>query len=199
MTSNQKNWTVLLSTMLAIGAVVLTIFEKNGVDEEIVTLTLRLTAWTSLLIYLLIFAARPLNQLVDSQKTRSMKKNRRYFSIAFAGSHTVHLVLIVNFVFGPGIPLQTLVIGGIAYLFLYLMLITSFDTPAAAIGPVAWRRLNKAGLYWIGGTFFFTLVNNFISNPHSPMHQVLVVLILAAISVRVIAFLKREKPSPNIA
>ena len=34
MTSNQKNWTVLLSTMLAIGAVVLTIFEKNGVDEE---------------------------------------------------------------------------------------------------------------------------------------------------------------------
>ncbi len=74
MTSNQKNWTVLLSTMLAIGAVVLTIFEKNGVDEEIVTLTLRLTAWTSLLIYLLIFAARPLNQLVDSQKTRSMKK-----------------------------------------------------------------------------------------------------------------------------
>ncbi len=75
MTSNQKNWTVLLSTMLAIGAVVLTIFEKNGVDEEIVTLTLRLTAWTSLLIYLLIFVARPLNQLVDSQKIRSMKKS----------------------------------------------------------------------------------------------------------------------------
>lgn len=191
MTSNQKNWMVLLLTMLVIGAVVLTIMEKNGVDEGIMTLTLRLTALTSLLIYLLIFVARPLHQLVDSKKTRSMKRNRRYFGIALAGSHTVHLVLIINFVFGTGIPLQTLVIGGVAYSLLYLMLITSFDTPAAAIGPVAWRRLHKTGLYWIGGTFVFTLSKNFISNPHSPIHQVVVVLIIAAISVRAFAFLKR--------
>lgn len=181
--------------MLAIGAVVLTTLEKNGTDEATVVLLLRLTAFTSFVIFLLLFVARPLQQLVDSQLTQSMKRNRRYFGIAFAGSHTVHLVLIINFVFGTGVPLQTLVIGGIAYSFLYLMLITSFDTPAAAIGPVAWRRLHKAGLYWIGGTFTFTLGNNFISNPHSPVHQVAVILILAAISVRVIAFLKRQKTS----
>ncbi len=193
MTSNQRNWTVLLSTMLAIGAVVLTILEKNGSDEATVVLLLRLTAFTSFVIFLLLFVARPLRQLVDSQFTQSLKRNRRYFGIALTGSHTVHLVLIVNFVFGTGVPLQTLVIGGIAYSFLYLMLITSFDTPAAAIGPVAWRRLHTAGLYWIGGTFTYTLGKNFISNPHSPVHQVVVVLILAAISVRVIAFLKQEK------
>ena len=179
--------------MLAIGAVVLTILEKNGSDEATVVLLLRLTAFTSFVIFLLLFVARPLRQLVDSQFTQSLKRNRRYFGIALTGSHTVHLVLIVNFVFGTGVPLQTLVIGGIAYSFLYLMLITSFDTPAAAIGPVAWRRLHTAGLYWIGGTFTYTLGKNFISNPHSPVHQVVVVLILAAISVRVIAFLKQEK------
>ncbi len=193
MTSAQKNWTVLLSTMLAAGAVVLTIFDKNGTDEATVVLTLRLTAFSSLLIYLLLFVARPMRQLVDSQLTRALKENRRYFGIALAGSHTVHLMLIVNYVLGPGVPFQTLFIGGVAYSFLYLMLITSFDAPAAAIGPVAWRRLHKAGLYWIGGTFTFTLGNNFIANPDSLVHQIVVAVILAAISVRVIAFLNRER------
>ncbi len=193
MTSAQKNWTVLLSTMLAAGAVVLTIFDKNGTDEATVVLTLRLTAFSSLLIYLLLFVARPMRQLVDSQLTRALKENRRYFGIALAGSHTVHLMLIVNYVLGPGVPFQTLFIGGVAYSFLYLMLITSFDAPAAAIGPVAWRRLHKAGLYWIGGTFTFTLGKNFIANPDSLVHQIVVAVILAAISVRVIAFLNRER------
>jgi hypothetical protein len=190
-TSDQKNWTVLFSTMLMIGAVVLTIVEKNGTDAATVFLTLRLTALTSFLIYLFLFVARPLQQLVDSRIARSMKRNRRYFGIALAGSHTVHLILITMFVFGTGVPSGVLVSGGIAYAFLYLMLITSFDAPAAAIGPVAWRRLHKAGLYWIGGIFTFTLGKNFIANPGSLVHQIIVVLILAAISVRVIAFLKR--------
>ncbi len=180
--------------MLIVGAVVLTIFELNGTDQETVTLTLRLTAFSSLLIFLLLFIARPLRQLLDSPLTRTLKENRRYFGIALAGSHTVHLVLIVIYVFGEGVPFQTLFIGGVAYAFLYLMLITSFDAPAAAIGAVAWRRLHKAGLYWIGGTFTFTLSKNFIANPSSRVHQIIVASILVAISVRVIAYLKHRNP-----
>ena len=178
--------------MLAVGAVVLTIFEINGTDQATIVLTLRLTAFSSLLIYLLLFIARPIQQLLDSRLTRTLKKNRRYFGIALAGSHSVHLLLIIRYVFGSGIPLQTLLIGAVAYTFLYAMLITSFDAPAAAIGPVAWRRLHKAGLYWIGGTFAYTLGNNFIANPDSRVHQIVVASILAAISVRVIAHLKHR-------
>ncbi len=177
--------------MLAVGAVVLTIFDKNGTDEATVVLALRLTAYSSLLIYLLLFIARPMRQLVDTHLTRTLKKNRRYFGIALAGSHTVHLVLIINYVLGPHIPWHNLFIGGVAYSFLYLMLITSFDAPAAAIGPDAWRRLHKAGLYWIGGTFTFTLSNNLVANPDSLIHQIVIALILAAISIRVIAFLRQ--------
>ncbi len=191
MTSNQRNWTVLLTTMLAIGAVVLTIFELSGTDQQTVTLTLRLTAFSSLLIFLLLFIARPLRQLLDSPLTRTLKDNRRYFGIALAGSHTVHLVLIVIYVFGVGVPFQTLFIGGVAYAFLYAMLITSFDAPAAAIEPLAWRRLHKAGLYWIGGTFTFTFISNFLSAPDNLAYQASTALILAAISVRILAFLKK--------
>ncbi len=95
--SNLKNWTVLFSTMLAIGAVVLTILEKNGTDEATASLLLRLTARTSFLIYMLVFVSRPLRQLLRSPLTKKMLKNRRYFGIAMAGSHTVHLILIIWF------------------------------------------------------------------------------------------------------
>jgi asparagine N-glycosylation enzyme membrane subunit Stt3 len=52
MTSSQKNWVVLLTTTLVVAAVVLTIFELNGTDREIVELTLRLTAYSSFLLLL---------------------------------------------------------------------------------------------------------------------------------------------------
>jgi len=176
--------------MLIIGAVVMTTLDAFGAEKETVFLMLRLTALTSFAIYLLVFVSRPLNQVWKSPLTTNMAKNRHYFGIAFAGAHLVHLALIVTFVFGSGVPLQTLFVGGVAYTLLLLMLITSFDAPAAAIGPVAWRRLHKAGLYWIGGTFTFTLTKNFLAAPDSRVHQAIVVLLVAAIGVRVMAFLK---------
>ena len=140
-----------------------------------------------------------MRQLYASPLTRVMQKNRRYFGIAFAGSHSVHLVLIIAYVLDPSTPLQTLVIGGIAYALLYLMLITSFNVPAAALGPVAWHRLHKTGLYWIGGTFAFTLISNFLSAPDNLALQASTILILGAISVRILAFLKKMGANPLLS
>ncbi len=191
MTSNQRNWAVLLTSMLAIGVPVLAFLQMNAADEESVSLVLRLTAWISFLVYVLIFITRPVQQLVESPLTRTMLRNRRYFGIVFAGSHTVHLALIIRFALDPNNLPPTLLIGGAAYALLYLMLITSFNAPAAAIGPVAWRRLHKTGLYWIGGTFTFTFISSFLSAPDNLAYQASAALIFAAISVRILAFLKK--------
>ncbi len=78
LTSNQRNWTVLFSSMLAVSAIVITIFDKNGINEATASLTLRLTAWTSFLSFLLVFVARPLRQLFKSPLTGKLLKNRRY-------------------------------------------------------------------------------------------------------------------------
>ncbi|MCH6549542.1 MAG: hypothetical protein IH812_06925 [Proteobacteria bacterium] len=199
MKSNQKNWTVLCTSLLVIGVPVLAFLQMNAADEESVTLVLRLTAWISFLVYVLIFITRPVRQLFASPLTRTMLNNRRYFGIVFAGSHTVHLALIIKFALDPNNLPPTLLIGGAAYALLYLMLITSFNAPAAAIGPVAWRRLHKTGLYWIGGTFTFTLVSNFLSAPDNPALQASTVLILGAISVRILAFLKNRGRTARLA
>ena len=59
MTSNQKNWTVLFATMLVIGLPVFAFVQMDAGSEEGVILMLRLTAWVSLLVYLLVFITRP--------------------------------------------------------------------------------------------------------------------------------------------
>lgn len=198
MTSNHKNWTVLISTMLLIGLPVLAFVQNDPGNEERLRLMLRATAFTSFLVYLLVFVTRPLRQLVESPVTRTMLRNRRYFGIVLAGSHTVHLFVIIwvfAFVQKSAPPIAVLALGGSAYVLLYSMLITSFDRPAQAIGPVAWRRLHKTGLYWNGGIFAVSLVPKLFTQPGKPLYLVSTVIIVAAVGIRLLAFFRGRRQS----
>ncbi len=73
------------------------------------------------------------------------------------------------------------------------MLITSFDKPAAAIGSNAWRRLHKTGLYWVGAVFAVTFVPKFLAQPDNLTYLVSTLLILSAVNIRVVAFLRNKK------
>ncbi len=73
MTSNQKNWMVLLASMMVVGLPVLTHMQLNAVDEDSVRLMLRIAARASFLIYLILFVARPMRQLVDSPLTTTIR------------------------------------------------------------------------------------------------------------------------------
>jgi len=146
---------------------------------------LRLTAWTAVLVYLVIFVARPLKQLNGSQASRALLKNRRYFGVALAAVMTVHLVLltIVN-----DQPLN--VPGAIIFVLLYLMLFTSFDSSPARLGPRNWRLLHKTGLYGLGIGYLSAVGGSFLKSPLDPVYLTLMILMLAAIGVRVSAYLK---------
>ena len=78
-------------------------------------------------------------------------KNRRLLGVALTSVMTVHLVLIA-YRFGTqpelSYPLLNLIIGGGAYLMLYLMFITSFDGPTRALGPKKWKLLHRTGLIY---------------------------------------------------
>ncbi|MFQ6004690.1 MAG: hypothetical protein ACE5OQ_04225 [Woeseia sp.] len=195
MTSNQRNWTVLIVTISVIGLPVYAYIQDSARTEEDIVLMLRVTALTSFMLYLLVFVARPLRQLFATPLTQTMLGNRRYYGIAFAGSHTVHLALIVAFVLDANPSPQIVVLGGIAYVLLFSMLITSFDAPATAIGSTAWRRLHKTGLYWNGGIFAAVLLPKVIGDPGNLTYLAAAVLVMSAIGVRVLAFVKGRQQS----
>ena len=71
---------------------------------------------------------------------------------------------------------------------MYLMLLTSFDRPARALGPVAWTRLHKLGLYWIGFIFAVDFFVKPFSQPSVLPYMPFSILVFLAIAIRIAAW-----------
>lgn len=190
MTSSQKNVRVFTAAFLAFSLPAYLYLQQHGWDEDSLGVTLRLSARLSLLVYLLIFVARPLRDLAANALSRNLVKYRRLLGVAFAAIMTAHFILLVTL---NGLPAA---IGGmIVYAFIYLMLITSFNKPAAALGPKRWRLLHKTGLYVIGYALAQAQFSRILTGVGEPVHYVLAALILLAVGIRVGAWVKKRRAS----
>ncbi len=190
-----KNLAVLFGVLIPASLASIAFLQFAGTSDDNLNALLRLTARTSFMIYLLIFVARPLWQLSKADWSRRLLRERRSLGIAFAAMHTVHLGLIA-YRYGtvPGLQYEVSngIFGGTAYALIYLMLITSFDAPARAIGPKNWRRLHKTGLYFIGLIFVATL----LPEPGQPLFTMerawFFLLTAGALFVRLTAYFARR-------
>ncbi|MDX1515349.1 MAG: hypothetical protein R3288_00845 [Woeseiaceae bacterium] len=193
--SNRKNVAVIAAVALPTTLGCMVYLDVAGSGDEQLLVLLRLTARLAFMLFLVVFIARPLRQLVKNPFTRWLLRERRSFGIAFAAVHSVHLGLIAyRFATIPGLNygIAEAIIGGTAYALMYLMLLTSFDAPARAVGARNWRRLHKTGLYFIGAIFLFTL----LPEPDQPLltweRAWFVTLTAAALVVRLTAWLARS-------
>ncbi len=123
---------------------------------------IRLTARTSLVLFLMSFTASSLVRLAPSLLTRWMIRNRRHLGVSFAVSHLIHAAAIIALaradadLFWQLTNAGAIISGGSAYLVIALMTATSFDATARAIGPRVWRSLHWWGAWYIWVSFVFT-------------------------------------------
>ena len=96
MTSNQRNWLIFLSAFAATALASIAFLSAVGVNDENSRIALRLSARIAFVILLVVFVARPLQQLFTTPFTAKLLRNRRLFGVAFAGIHTAHLGLIFH-------------------------------------------------------------------------------------------------------
>lgn len=191
MTSSRKNFLIFIGVALPAALFSVLYLNAAGHDDDNIRMLQRLTARLSFMTYLLVFIARPLRQLLKTDSTRWLLRERRSFGIAFAAMHSVHLGLIAHrFSTIPDLSyaLANGILGGTAYLLMYLMLLTSFDAPARALGPLAWRRLHKLGLYYIGIVFVATLLPENGNELLAPERIWLVILTAGALVIRLTAY-----------
>lgn len=120
-------------------------------------------------------------------------RRRRSVGLAFAATHTVHLaaLLIAIFAFGHGSKLVTIIGGGIGYLFVFAMAITSNDASVRRLGARRWRLLHATGGYVIAGIFAFSYLGRVPAQPWLGI-PMLSLLGLAAL-LRVFARLRRGR------
>lgn len=191
-----NGWRLTGWIMLALTA--MTVVAAVGAPDpvEAARLVLRLTARTSLLLFMLAFTASSLARLLPSPATRWQRRNRRYLGVGFAGSHFIHALAIVALArLDPGLFLEltnpvSYVAGGLAYLLILLMTATSFDRTAALIGPRAWMWLHTVGAWYIWMAFALNFGKRFAMNP---MYWPAIAIIVLALIIRLLAALHKTR------
>ncbi|WP_219892273.1 hypothetical protein [Chamaesiphon polymorphus] len=144
-----KGWQLVMTVTIAIGVAVVAILSSMGLTETSTLILVRLTARSSCLLFLLAFIAAPLRRLWQSPLSLWLVQNRRFLGLSMAVSHTYHAIafstlqIVIRQQAFTANPLAIL-----GYAFLLAMTITSFSTPAKAIGRRAWRVLHTAGMYY---------------------------------------------------
>lgn len=139
-------WFALL---IAVSAIIAALSFGHTPAEQAL-LAARWTARVALPVFLIAYLASSLLRIWPSELTKSLVRRRRQWGLGFALAHTIHLIaLAINvLVFGPSREPETLVGGGLAYVFILFMALTSNNWSMKKLGK-NWKRLHIAGIHYI--------------------------------------------------
>jgi DMSO/TMAO reductase YedYZ heme-binding membrane subunit len=138
-------------------------FAENS--NESLMLWARHTARISFAYFLLSFSASSLHYFFSNTLTKFIRHQRRYIGLSFALAHTIHLVALTSFFIvmqeNPGIVI--LIGGGLGYVLVYAMALTSNDNAVKKLGSKRWKQIHWFGANYIAVIFAFTYVGKLLN------------------------------------
>ena len=138
-------------------------FDVNS--NESLMLCARHTARISFACFLFSFSASSLHYFFSNTLTKFIRHQRRYIGLSFALAHTIHLVALTSFFIvmeeNPGIV--TLIGGGLGYVLVYAMALTSNDNAVKKLGLKRWKQIHWFGANYIAVIFAFTYVGKLLN------------------------------------
>ncbi|MFN9579840.1 MAG: hypothetical protein ACK56H_07175 [Novosphingobium sp.] len=140
-------WRLALGMVVGLGSLYLGL-TLGASEPEAWNLAARYTARVGLPIFLLTYAASSLLRLAPSPTTKALVRDRRWWGLAFAFTHTVHFGALYMAVTTRGDSLSLLAPGAVAYLAILAMALTSSDAAMKALGA-NWKRLHRTGIHVI--------------------------------------------------
>ncbi len=149
-----NRWTpIWLALAIALIAIALGVVVGETPAEQ-AKLAARWTARVALPLFLVAYVASSLLRLWPGELTRALVRRRRQWGLGFALAHTIHLGALAHNVlnYDPR-SLPSLFPGGLAYVMVYVMALTSNDASMRALGR-NWKRLHTFGMHYIW--FIFT-------------------------------------------
>lgn len=179
----------LFAGLAAIGAA----FLAGGSNADIALHAARWTARTALPVFLVAYLASSLLRLWPSNISRPLMRRRRQWGLGFALAHTIHLAaLAVNvLVFGPSREPETLIGGGLAYVLIFLMALTSNIWSITKLGR-NWKRLHVVGIHYIWLIFAISYASR-LGDPEKFMTGlVFTPIMLGALALRLYARYVRQ-------
>ena len=189
----KRGWQVLLGVLLGLAALASGLLSGSAPTEGW-QLAARWTARAGFPLLILTYSASSLARLWPGPETRALLRERRYWGLGFAACHMIHLVALITFLrlSGTQRPLSTLLGGGLAYLLLIAMALTSTDAAMRRLGTW-WKRLHTFGIHWLWFIFAFSYVGR-IARPETRMIGLLGGgIAIAALGLRIAARVKTRR------
>ena len=188
---------LLVGLALSIGAVG-SGFLSGSDHLEGAQLAARWTSRVGLPIFLIAYLASSLYRLWRNELTAALIARRRQWGLAFTWTHSVHLVALTYFLTIAGTPpvLATVLGGGLAYLMIYLMALTSNNWSVKRLGA-NWKRIHSFGIHYIWFIYIVTYAGRFGDPGLQHIGFIGSGLLLGAFSLRLIA--RWKKPASKAA
>ncbi len=155
----------------------------------------RITASVSMILFMAIFISNALNIYWQGMLSDWIKDNRRFIGLAFALSHLVHGSFLLSlFRYGPEYFLSvvrwdTIILGGIAYILIFMMVITSLWPSVMQrvtwLGPVYFY-----GMYYIWLIFFATFAERAYDKPGTYLPYALITVAALLFNIKAVRYNK---------
>ena len=188
--AQDRLWPWVSLTLLVSAVLLVAVFVAVPASETSWLLWARYTARLSFFLFLASYLASPLYEIAQNTATQWLRQNRRNAGISFGVAHTIHLVALIGFFMVSPLEaeLPTIIVGGGAYLAMFLMLATSNDNAVRRLGTVNWRRLHKFGAHYLAVVFAITYLSQLLGGLGKT--PILPILAVAAIVLRMIISVK---------
>jgi hypothetical protein len=164
--------------------------------EAGVRIALHLTARITFVFFFCAFTGNALRDLWPGRLSLWLSRNRDWFLVAMAASHTFHLAAIIAFFQVVGwskLHLVTLLGGGFVYLLIYALAATAImrlrqDGHGFLAGSL---RLEATALYLIWLIFALAFDPRIVSG--WPVYSILAVAALAALVIRIACLVRHKR------
>ena len=193
-------WSIVALAFLAgAGATAFGVWEGGGWTKDGAVLAARYTARIGLPVFLLAWSAAAMARLFPGGWRAILLRRRRAIGLAFAATHTIHLLALTtaSLAFGEPTSLLGIVGGSVGYVFVFAMALTSTDAAVRRLGARRWRLLHASGGYVLAGIFAFSYYGRLERDP--PLALVTLALIAAAVVLRVAAWAKARLAAGRVS
>jgi len=193
-TMRLNGWHITYWTIGLILLAVMLFLASSPWNADSIKIAIRSTGRSSLFLFSIAVTASSVYYFWKAPFSKWVLQNRRYIGVSFAGSHFIHLGLIalVSIVFPePFLEDQARsqwIFGGIGYVFVALMALTSSDKAQDWLGMKNWKKLHLIGVYYLWFVFFMTYVKHTKIDPS--FYTPFLVFTVAVLSLRLIKHFK---------
>lgn len=189
-----NRWTPIgLALFAAIVGILLGLMVGTSPAEQ-ANLAARWTARVALPLFLVAYLASTLVRLWPGENSRAIARRRRQWGLGFALAHTIHLgALAVNVLLFAPREIASLFPGGLAYIMIYIMAITSNNFSVKALGK-NWKRLHRVGTHYIWFIFTASYVTRLFKPEMMVTGMIFTPIMLAALTLRLCGNMRQMRP-----